>query len=126
MSVNTVTLLGHLSKDPELREFGVDGNCSIALNRRVKDGDGWREEVTFVDFAMWGKRAEAFAKYHSKGSLAFLEGRLKMDSWNDRNTGDKRYKMSVVAESWEFVGSKRNGSAVASSREENDTDDTPF
>lgn len=116
MSVNKVTLMGNLTREPELSFVGANKTplvkCSIAINRSIKDGDGWRDEVTFVEFEVWSKRAEAFAKYHRKGSKAYLEGRLTVSQWKDRNTGDNRSKMSVTVENWEFVGEKSTVPAV--------------
>ena len=107
-SFNTVILMGNLTRDPELRftqknlaicKFG------LAVNRRFKDSASgeWRDEPTFVDVTIFGKRGEAFAKFHSKGSLAFVKGELRFDTWQDQN-GQKRSKLYVVAESFEFVG----------------------
>ncbi|MBL8857399.1 MAG: single-stranded DNA-binding protein [Planctomycetes bacterium] len=109
-SFNRVILMGNLTRDPELRftpsnmpicKFG------LAVNRRFKDGQSgeWKEEATFVDVTIFGSRAEPFAKYHQKGKQAFIEGTLRMDTWEDKNGGGKRSKLYVVADSWEFVGS---------------------
>lgn len=107
-SFNKVILLGNLTRDPELR-FTQGGSAvchfGMALNRRYKTQEGdWKEEVTFVDVTIWGKRGEAFAQYHSKGKQAFLEGELRLDTWEDKNGGGKRSKLYVVANNWEFVG----------------------
>ncbi|MDZ4772252.1 MAG: single-stranded DNA-binding protein [Planctomycetota bacterium] len=109
-SFNKVILMGNLTRDPELRftpnnmpicKFG------LAVNRRFKDGQSgeWKEEPTFVDVTIFGARAEPFAKYHQKGKVAFIEGTLRMDTWEDKNGGGKRSKLYVVADTWEFVGS---------------------
>lgn len=106
-SFNKVILMGNLTRDPEIRyttsQMAV---CKIglAVNRRVKKGEEWVEEATFVDATIFGKRAEAFEKHHKKGDSAFLEGRLAFDTWDDKNTGQKRSKLYVIAENWEFVG----------------------
>ena len=109
-SFNSVILMGNLTRDPELRY--TQSNLAIckfglAVNRRFKDSTSgeWREEPTFVDVTMFGKRGEAFSKYHQKGKLAFVKGELRFDSWVDQN-GQKRSKLYVVAESFEFVGAK--------------------
>jgi single-strand DNA-binding protein len=65
--------------------------------------------TTFVDVTMFGKRGEAFARFHGKGKPAFIEGKLRLDSWEDKNGGGKRSKLYVVADSWEFCGGGREG-----------------
>ena len=113
-SYNKVILMGNLTRDPELRytpnqtaicKFG------LAVNRRFKDSQSgeWKEEPTFVDVTIFGARAEPFARYHSKGKAAFIEGSLRLDTWEDKNGGGKRSKLYVVADNWEFVGSGGGG-----------------
>ncbi|MFO1010564.1 MAG: single-stranded DNA-binding protein [Planctomycetota bacterium] len=108
-SYNKVILMGNLTRDPELRytpnnmpicKFG------LAVNRRFKDGQTgeWKEEPTFIDVTIFGARAEPFARYHTKGKQAFIEGSLRLDTWEDKNGGGKRSKLYVVADTWEFVG----------------------
>ncbi|MEE8469212.1 MAG: single-stranded DNA-binding protein [Planctomycetota bacterium] len=113
-SFNKVILMGRLTRDPELRYTQSNmGICKagLAVNRRYKDSQSgeWKEEVTFVDVTIFGKRGEAFEKYHKKGSEAFFEGELRYDTWDDKNTGQKRSKLYVVANNWEFVGSGQQG-----------------
>jgi len=108
-SFNKVILMGNLTRDPELRFTGNNmAVCKfgLAVNRRFKDGatGEWKEEPTFVDVTIFGARAEPFAKYHKKGKPAFIEGSLRLDSWEDKNGGGKRSKLFVVADTWEFVG----------------------
>jgi len=108
-SFNRVILMGNLTRDPELRFTQSNmAVCKVglAINRRVKEANSeqWREEPTFVDVTIFGKRAEAFQKFHSKGSSAFFEGELRYDTWDDKETGQKRSKLYVVANNWEFVG----------------------
>ena len=113
-SYNRVILMGNLTRDPEVR-FTNSGmavcNVSLAVNRRVKEqnSESWREEVTFVDVTIFGKRGEAFAKFHTKGKPAFVEGELRLDTWEDKNGGGKRSKLYVVGNNWEFVGGGRDG-----------------
>ena len=112
-SFNKVILMGNLTRDPEMR-FTPSGSgvChfGVAVNRKFKSAEGdWREETTFVDVSMWGKRGEAFAKYHSKGKTCFLEGELRLDQWEDKNGGGKRSKLYVGAQNWEFVDGKSDG-----------------
>lgn len=110
-SFNRVILMGNLTRDPELR-FTQNNmavcKVGLALNRKVKDQrtEQWRDEATFVDVTIFGKRAEAFHKFHTKGSSAFFEGELRLDSWTDKETGQKRSKLYVIANTWEFVGGR--------------------
>lgn len=107
-SYNKVILAGNLTRDPELRSL-PSGNAvlrmSIAVNRRYtgKDGEA-REEVTYVDIDAFGKQAETIAKYCTKGSGILVEGRLRLDQWDDRTTGEKRSKLGVVLEGFTFIG----------------------
>jgi single-strand DNA-binding protein len=107
-SYNKVILMGNLTRKPEVRYTpGGMAICKIglAVNRRFKDQSGqWKEEPTFVDVTIFGKRGEAFAKYHDKGKPAFIEGSLRFDTWDDKQSGEKRSKLYVVGEEWQFVG----------------------
>lgn len=112
-SYNKVILMGNLTRDPEVR-FTNGGmavvSAGLAVNERFKDGQGeWQERATFVDVTIWGKRGEAFAKFHKKGRPAFVEGRLRLDQWEDKQGGGKRSKLYVVADNWEFVGGDERG-----------------
>jgi len=102
-----VIIMGHLTRDPEVRfTQGGMGICNFALavNERFKGSDGeWQDRATFVEVTMFGKRGEAFAKFHRNGSAAFIEGKLRLDQWDDKQTGAKRSKLFVVADSFEFV-----------------------
>jgi single-strand DNA-binding protein len=107
-SYNKVILMGNLTRDPEVR-FASSGTAivkfGLAVNRRIQDAEGnWKEEPTFIDVTMFGKRGEAFARFHNKGKSAFLEGHLRFDTWDDKTSGQKRSKLYVVADNWEFVG----------------------
>jgi len=108
-SFNKVILMGNLTRDPEIRftqsQMAIC-KVGLAVNRRFKDGQSgeWKEEATFIDVTIFGKRGEAFEKYHKKGESAFVEGSLRLDNWEDKNTGQKRSKLYVVADNWEFVG----------------------
>jgi single-strand DNA-binding protein len=99
-SFNRVILMGNLTRNPETR-FTQGGmpivNFGLAVNRRFQDGEGnWKEEPTFIDVTIFGKRGEAFARFHTKGKPALVEGHLRMDTWDDKNTGQKRSKLYVV------------------------------
>ena len=122
--MNIMIVKGHLTRDPELRHTTSNtpvANGCVATNRRVpKDGD-WEDEATFIEFTVWGKRAEAFVKYHSKGSEVLLTGRSTNESWTDRATGKERTKLRMTAEEWEFVGPKTRQENQATSYEDTDT-----
>ena len=112
-SYNKVILMGNLTRDPEVRF--TQNNMAIckiglAVNRRWKDSNSgeWKEEPTFIDVTIFGKRGEAFAKYHGKGKPAFIEGSLRLDNWEDKD-GNKRSKLYVVADEWQFVSGGREG-----------------
>jgi len=115
-SFNRVILMGNLTRKPEVR-FTQSGmaicKVGLAVNRRFKDQSGeWKEEPTFVDVTLFGKRGEAFAKYHDKGRPAFIEGELRLDQWQDKQTGEKRSKLYVVGNEWQFVGSNSGGAGA--------------
>lgn len=112
---NKIILLGNLTRDPELR-YTPKGlaivKLGMAINRTWKDETGAaKEEVTFVDVDAFGRQAEVIAQYMRKGRPLFVEGRLRMDTWDDKQTGQKRSKMNVVLESFQFVdsGGARSG-----------------
>ncbi len=113
-SFNKVILMGNLTREPEVK-FTQNNmaicNIGLAVNRRFKDGQSgeWREEATFVDVTIFGKRGEAFAQHHSKGKPAFIEGSLRLDSWKDKESGANRSKLYVVGDNWEFVGGGSGG-----------------
>ena len=128
--MNLVVLKGNLTRDPEVRQTSGGNsvtNCAIAVNRRVKRGDNWVDEATFVEFSIWGSRGEAFAKYHKKGSAALLsQGRLQLDQWEDKQSGEKRSKLKVVVNEWEFVGGSKSEGEPAQSHSSIADDDVPF
>jgi single-strand DNA-binding protein len=107
-SVNKVILIGNLTRDPELR-YSQKGTaiCDIglAVNRKYKlDSGESREEVTFLNVTFWGKQAETISKWMKKGQPIYVEGRLQTDSWDDKTTGQKRYKTYTIAEEFQFLG----------------------
>jgi len=110
-SLNKVILVGNLTRDPELRHTpNGKAVCTIglAVNRYYKDGQGEKhEEVCFVDCDFWEKQAEAVAQYCTKGRGLLIEGRLQQDIWEDTDTGDKRSKLKVVCENFQFIGAPR-------------------
>ena len=112
-SFNKVMLMGNLTRDIEIKHTSGNnavGNFGLAVNRKFKTKAGeQREEVTFVDCEAWGRTAEVMAQYLSKGRPVFIEGRLKLDQWEDRNGGGKRSKLSVVVENFQFINSGQGG-----------------
>jgi len=112
-SLNKVFLIGNLTRDPELRvtpkgtaicQFG------LAVNRQYKDDTGaMRDETTFVDIEAWGKQGELVAKYLTKGSPAFVEGRLRLDQWEDKTSGQKRSRLKIVLDNVQFLGRPGGG-----------------
>ncbi len=112
-SLNKVFLMGNLTRDPELRVTPKGTSIcqfSLAINRKFKMESGEsREEVIYVDVEAWGKQGETIAKYVVKGRPLFVEGRLRLDQWEDKNTKEKRSRMKVVLEQFEFLGDGRSG-----------------
>jgi single-strand DNA-binding protein len=109
-SFNRVTLIGNLTRDPQVKQLPTTtvAEFGLATSRRFKASDGEdREEVCFVDCAAFGRQAETIAQYCTKGRSIFVEGRLKFDSWDDRS-GAKRSKLSVVVENFQFLGSRHD------------------
>jgi single-strand DNA-binding protein len=104
-SLNKVMLLGNLTRDPELR-YAPNGtpvaNFGIAINRRYRQGEEWREDVCYVDIVTFGRQAETVGEYLSKGNLAMVEGRLQWRSWETED-GQKRSKHEVVANHVQFM-----------------------
>lgn len=112
-SFNKVMLMGNLTRDIEIRHTPSNtavGNFGLAVNRKYKTQSGeQREEVAFIDCEAWGRTAEVMAQYLSKGRPVFIEGRLKFDSWDDKNGGGKRSKLSVVVDNFQFIDSNSGG-----------------
>jgi single-strand DNA-binding protein len=109
-SFNRVILVGNLTRDPELRYIPSGSAVSeigLAVNDRVKKGDQWVDETTFVDVTLWGRTAEVANEYLSKGSPILIEGRLKLDSWE--KDGQKRSKLRVIAEKMQMLGGRDGG-----------------
>jgi single-strand DNA-binding protein len=116
-NLNRVMLIGNLVRDPELR-YTPKGTAlaeiSVAVNRVYKGEDGTRqEETTFIDCTLWSRLAEIAGQYLKKGRLVFLDGRLQLDSWEDRQTGQKRSRMRVVAENLQLLGSRQESEAAS-------------
>lgn len=107
-SFNKVILVGNLTRDPELRytpKGTAVARLGLAVNRQWKTDTGEaREEVTFIDIDAFGRQAEVIGQYCKKGRPLMIEGRLKYDTWEDKQTSQKRSKLSVVLESFQFLG----------------------
>ena len=112
-NLNKVMLLGNLTRDPELRHTpkgSAVADFGIAVNRKIQDGNGgWKDETTFVDVTVWGSSAENAHKYLAKGRGVFIEGRLQMDTWDDKATGQKRSKLKVLADNVQFLPDGKGG-----------------
>ena len=108
---NKVLMMGNLTRDPELKRTSSDmavAQIGMAVNRRYKDKTGeMREETTFVDCEAWGRTAETMTKYLSKGKPVFIEGRFKLDQWQDKD-GNNRSKLKIVIENFQFIDSRGN------------------
>ncbi len=110
-SFNKVILMGNLTRDPEVRYIPSGSavtDIGLAVNRTWFDkaSNTKKEDVTFVDVTLWGRTAEIAGEYLSKGRPVLIEGRLQMDSWEDRETGQKRSKLKVIGEQMTMLGSK--------------------
>ena len=114
-SLNKVFLMGNLTRDPELRQAGGQQICAfgIATSRSYQTARGEsREDVCYVDIEAWGRTGEIVSQYARKGSPLFIEGRLRYDQWDDRETGRKRSRLTVTAENVQLLGGPRdNGGA---------------
>ena len=112
---NKVILAGNLTRDPELRytpKGTAIARIGLAINRSWKNETGeTKEEVTFVDVDAFGRQAEVIGQYLKKGRPILIEGRLKYDTWDDKQTNAKRSKLSVVLEGFQFLDSGRTDSA---------------
>jgi single-strand DNA-binding protein len=109
MNFNKLIIGGRLTRDPELRytpKGSAIAKLGLAVNRKWKTESGEeREEALFVDVDAFGRTAEVIGQHMKKGREILVEGRLKLDTWDDKNTGQKRSRLGVVLESFQFVGS---------------------
>jgi single-strand DNA-binding protein len=112
-SYNKVMLLGNCTRDPEVKytpKGSAVTDLGLAINRYyTTDGGEKREETTFVDVTLWGRQAEIAGEYLKKGRPVFIEGRLQLDTWDDKQTGQKRSKLRVVGEAMQLLGSREGG-----------------
>jgi single-strand DNA-binding protein len=115
-SFNKVILLGNLTRDPEVR-YTPKGSAvcdlGIAVNRQYTlDSGEKREEVTYVDVVLWARLAEIAGEYLRKGRPVFIEGRLQLDTWDDKQSGQKRSKLRVIGETMQLLGSRPSGAGA--------------
>ena len=117
MAFNKVILMGNLTADPETRTTPSGQSVtsfSLAISRQWNDRDGQRqEETSFINCTAWGPRGETIAKYVQKGRQLLVSGRLQQRSWDDKETGKKRYSLDVIVEEFSFISDGRGGSAGA-------------
>jgi single-strand DNA-binding protein len=112
-NLNKVMLIGNLTRDPEVR-YTPKGTAvtdiGLAVNRSYTTDSGEkREEATFVDITLWGRQAEIAGQYMKKGNPIYIEGRLQMDSWQDKQTGQNRTRLKIVGDNFQFLGSREGG-----------------
>lgn len=122
-NLNKVMIMGNLTRDPEVKytpKGTAVADVSLAINRVYSTDQGERrEETTYVDVELWGRQAEIAGEYLKKGRPVYIEGRLKLDTWDDKQTGQKRSKMRVVGENMQLLGGREggNGGGVTESGE---------
>ncbi len=111
---NKVILMGNLTRDPEMRVLPSNmpvASFGLAVNDRFKNKqtDQWEERPNFIDCEAFGRTAENIGKFFSKGKPIFIEGKLRLDQWEDRQSGQKRSKLKVVVDTFQFVGGRDSG-----------------
>ncbi len=108
--VNKVILIGNLGRDPEVRSTPSGqpvASFTLATNRRWRDKTGQKQEQTeWHSIVVWGKQAEIAGQYLTKGKQIYLEGRLQTRSWDDRQTGEKKYKTEIVCDNFQMLGQR--------------------
>jgi len=113
-NLNKVMLIGNVTRDPEIKytpKGSAVTDLGIAVNRVfTPEGGERREETTFVDVTLWGRQAEIAGEYCKKGRSVYIEGRLQLDSWEDKTSGQKRSKLRVVGENFQLLGPRPGGS----------------
>jgi single-strand DNA-binding protein len=111
-NLNKVMIIGNVTRDPEVKytpKGSAVTDLGIAVNRTYKVGEERKEEVTYVDVTLWGRLAEIAGEYCRKGKPVYIEGRLQLDSWEDKASGQKRSKLRVVGEEMQLLGPKMGG-----------------
>lgn len=120
-SFNKVILVGNLTRDPQVRytpRGSAVAEIGLAVNRVWfdKQTNSKKEEVTFIDVTLWARDAEVAGEYLSKGKPVLIEGRLQLDTWDDKESGQKRSKLRVVCEHMQMLGSRGDGGGGGASR----------
>ena len=126
-SFNRVILLGNLTRDPEVRYIPSGtavASFAIAVNRRYKQGEEMKDEVSYIDIVVFGKTAENCGQYLNKGDAILVEGRLQQRRWDDKDSGQKRSKVEVVAQTVNFMP-KRSGQAAGQGGKHDSQDPGP-
>jgi len=128
-NVNKVMLLGNITRDLEVR-YTPKGTavCDLGMAvNRIRTGDNGEriEEVTYVDVTLWGRQAELAGQYLSKGRSVFIEGRLQLDQWDDKQTGQKRQRLRVVGENMQFIGGQGQGGGGGSAPQQGGSQSPP-
>lgn len=132
-NLNKVLIMGNLTRDPEIRVTPKGTSIcqfALAVNREWKSESGEKQtEVVYIDVEAWGKQGETIAKYVTKGRPLYVEGRLKLDQWEDKNTKEKRSRMKVVLEQFQFLGGPQDAkpaAPVGAAPRSDDNDDVSF
>jgi single-strand DNA-binding protein len=127
-NLNKVMIIGNVTRDPEIK-YTPQGRAvtdlSVAVNRTYKVGEEKREEVTYVEVTLWGRTAETAGEYCKKGRAVFIEGRLQLDSWEDKTTGQKRNKLRVVGDDYQLLDRRPTGGGGPSSSGDEEYSDRP-
>ena len=128
VSFNKVILLGNLTRDPEVR-YTPGGTAvasfAIAVNRRYKQGEETKDEVSYIDIVVFGKTAENCGQYLNKGDGILVDGRLQQRRWDDKETGQKRSKVEVVAQTVNFMPKRSAQGAPPSGGGSRDSEPMP-
>jgi len=128
-NLNKVMLIGNVTRDPEIKytpKGSAVTDLGIAVNRVfTPEGGEKREETTYVDVTLWGRQAEIAGEYCKKGRSIYIEGRLQLDSWEDKTSGQKRTKLRVVGENFQLLGPRPGGGAGGGSGNEEDYSERP-
>src|SRR5215813_5973550 len=128
-NVNKVILIGHVTRNPAIR-YIPKGTAVIdfvlAINRYYSvGGNEKKEETVFIEVTLWGRQAEVAGEYLKKGSAVYIEGRLQMDAWDDKQTGQKRTRLRVVAENFQLLWGRPTGGAADATAESRQTSAPP-
>jgi single-strand DNA-binding protein len=129
-SVNKVILVGNVGKDPEVR-YSPSGTpvakFSLATNERFKDRSGeWQDRVEWHTIVAWQRLAEIVGEYVSKGSKLYVEGKIQTSSWEDRQSGERKYRTEIVARDLLLLGPRANGGGDHQGPTHNENEDQPF